>query len=177
MNIASSLETLKLADHEKYPVATEADLQLTESAIGVRLPESYRTFVKEFSNGAYLYMIQEVSSVGQGNPQIAPIQGVAPRTPEEVGETLIPYRDGGAVHPQHLIPFSLDGNGNAWCFVTDSESKDDIPVAYMDYNGGKLYAKLASFEEWLSILITGEPDEVIRKVCDESIITEELCLG
>jgi hypothetical protein len=177
MDIYTALADLSQGDHEKYAVASDADIQLTETAIGIQLPVSYRTFVKQFSNGAYLYMLQEVSSVGHGNSQISAIQNVVPDTSGGAGDESIPNRDGGTTNLRNLIPFSLDSNGNASCFITGSEATDDLPVAYIDFHGRKLYAKLPSFEEWLSIFVSGDPEEVIRKVCDESIIDDELCLG
>jgi SMI1-KNR4 cell-wall len=56
--------------HETYAHATQADIEKTETALGKELPDSYKRFVSEFSNGAYLFEIQEVSGVGDGNPQI-----------------------------------------------------------------------------------------------------------
>jgi hypothetical protein len=122
-------------EHETYPPASSDEVQQTESALAVALPPSFRSFVTEFSNGAYLFMLQEVSAVGAGNEQIGPIQDVA---------------DGFGGH----VPFSLDSNGNAWCFVGDG-------VAYFDTHAQRLVGELPSFEAWLELLIR-EQDEVIR---------------
>src|SRR4051794_10516185 len=61
-------------EHETYPAASDADVLETEGALGGRLPPSFRAFVTQVSNGAYLFMVQEVSAVGSGNEQIAAIQ-------------------------------------------------------------------------------------------------------
>ena len=52
------------ASHDLYPVATLEDIAATEESLGQKLPESFRRFALELSNGAYLFGVQEVSSVG-----------------------------------------------------------------------------------------------------------------
>lgn len=170
IDIDAALLLLEGGDHELYPKATEEDCLLTEAALGRKLPQEYRRFVTQFSNGAYLFQTQEVSAVGEGNPQIGPIQnnlsGVVPWAPD----MPIPFREGGVVAASSLIPFSLDSNGNAWCFVEEAE------VAYLHCTGRKLYARLPSFAAWLEILAR-EQAEVIRSVCEEEVIYDELELG
>lgn len=51
--------------HETYEVASKEDIEKTENALNYKLPKSYCDFVSQFSNGAFLYMIQEVSAVGE----------------------------------------------------------------------------------------------------------------
>lgn len=119
--------------------------------MGVTLPPSYRSFVTGFSNGAYLFMLQEVSAVGSGNEQIGPIL------------------DNAAAYGGGDIPFSLDSNGNAWCFMA---GEGENAVAYHDTETGRLEGELPSFEAWIEILIR-EQDEVIRVLG----FTDELGLG
>ena len=176
MSITELLAALEAGEHELYAVATEVNVKQTETAIGRPLPPSYRAFVTHFSNGAYLYGIQEVSAVGEGNSQIAAIQSIVlPGRPEP--NESVPFREGGEILVANLIPFSLDHNGNAWCFLTDSMDQDgEYPVAYLDAAGNKLYGKLASFVDWLRILIERQ-DEVIRTLYDDDVLYDELELG
>jgi hypothetical protein len=75
MSVDSLIEQLRAnGDHELFPTASTVDVAKTEEAIGRRLPDSYRRFVSEFSNGAYLFGVQEISAVGDGNDQIVAIQ-------------------------------------------------------------------------------------------------------
>lgn len=60
--------------HETYEVALKGDIEKTGNGLNCKLPRSYCDFVSQFSNGVFLYMIQEVSAVGDGNKQILPIQ-------------------------------------------------------------------------------------------------------
>lgn len=184
MRIDGLLEELTGSEHELYPEATAEDVAKTEDSIGIRLPESYRQLVTEFSNGAYLFMLQEVSAVGDGNKQIGPIQNIFHRlwttgkalTFEEL-ETDIEFREGGTVKRKHLVPFSLDHNGNEWCFVTESLGLDgEYPVAYLDNSNPKLFGRLDHFPAWLKILIDHRR-EVIRTLYDEDVVYDELGLG
>ncbi|HEX5324149.1 MAG TPA: SMI1/KNR4 family protein [Capsulimonadaceae bacterium] len=159
-----------------YPVATGADCSLTESALDLRLPLSYRKFVTAFSNGAYLYTLQEVSSVGNENRQIGAIQNVIPSVIGSNSEERISYYDGGSTRLANLIPFSLDSNANAWCFIVEPGSEEEPPVAYFETSNRKLYGELPSFVAWLEVLIENE-DEVIRSLYDEDFINDELGLG
>jgi hypothetical protein len=155
--------------HETYPPASEADLEQTEQVIGAPLPASYRAFVSRFSNGAYVFELQEVSAVGRGSEQIGPIEPF----PEGGGAIESPA---GPLPAETLVPFSFDSNGNYWCFLTSLPAVDgEYPVAYFDAEGSRLVAQLAGFEEWLSIL-TDEQDEVIR-VLDGGRYVDELNLG
>ena len=184
MRIDGILDELAKSEHELYPRAAADDVEKTETLIGTRLPESFRQFVMEFSNGAYLFMLQEVSAVGDGNEQIGPIQNIYHRDwttgealTEEGLEADIEFREGGTVKRKHLVPFSLDHNGNEWCFVVESFGADnEYPVAYLDNSNPKLFGRLESFAAWLKVLIDAG-DEAIRAVYDDDVIYDELGLG
>jgi hypothetical protein len=161
------------AQHDLYGVATEDDVRVTETALGRSLPESFRTFVTTFSNGAYLYGVQEVSRVGTGNAQIAAIQEIDRIWSGERDEE-VPFREhDGGVPYEDLIPYSLDSNGNEWCFVAGEA------VAYLDTAGKKLYSRLDSFAAWIRLLVESPEDEVIRTLYrdDDGVIYDELMLG
>jgi hypothetical protein len=162
--------------HETYAPATATDIQKTEEALGKQLPESYKAFVREFSNGAYLFEIQEVSAVGDGNAQIASIQDID-RIGQGDPDEVIRFREGGETRYGNLVPFGLDANGNEWCFVVEGNpAGNEYAVAYLDTSGRKLYGRQSGFTEWLSILVK-EQDEVIRTLYNEDVIYEELGLG
>ncbi len=170
------LLALEQGEHERYPSATDVEVSATEQALGRPLPPSFRTLVRQFSNGAYLYGVQEVSAVGDGNAQIAAIQNIVlPGKPDP--HERIAFRDGGEIMGNNLVPFSLDHNGNAWCFLTESaDANGEYPVAYLHVTGRKLYGKQASFADWLRILIETQ-DEVIRTLYGEDVLYDELGLG
>ncbi len=166
-------------EHETYPLATERDLEQTQAALGRPLPPSFRTFLTRFSNGAYLFQIQEVSAVGAGNAQVNAIQDALPHVISAAPETEVALDSGGTVLVASLVPFSLDHNGNCWCFLTSLEEPNgEYPVAYYDDEHEKLYGKLAGFEAWLTRLVDAEPrDEVIRTLYDDDVLLDEMNLG
>lgn len=85
----------------------------------------------EFSNGAYLFMLQEVSATGAGTRQVGAIQNVLPHAISVSPDEDVPLEDSSAVRAAGLVPYSLDGNGNCWCFLTGESAPDDeYPVAY-----------------------------------------------
>jgi hypothetical protein len=173
--IGNLIFALGSGTHELYPPASDADIQLTETAIGRALPNSYRTFVRGFSNGAYLYTLQEVSAVGAGNRQISPIQEITWVKGDR--QEIIPLHEGGQTRLGDLVPFALDHNANAWCFLTDTESEPgEYRVAYFCTDRRRLYCPLASFTEWLQVLVDNQ-DEVIRVLCPPDMIENELQLG
>jgi hypothetical protein len=175
MQIDDLIKALASGEHEEYPAATDADVAMTEEAIAKKLPSSYKRFVTTFSNGAYLFLLQEVSAVGKGNDQILPIQDI--QTVKGDPEGSIPFREGGQTQFKDLIPFGLDHNGNAWCFLSNEmDSSGECPVAYLDCQGRKLYGRLDGFSSWLKILVDKE-DEVIRTLYDDDVINNELSLG
>lgn len=155
--------------HETYTPASDSEIEKTEQTIGVPLPPSYRAFVSDFSNGAYVFELQEVSAVGDGNEQIGPL-GPFPESGDKMESSEGPLR------AETLVPFSFDSNGNYWCFLTSRPHADgEYPVAYFDAEGSRLVAPLTGFEEWLTIL-TDEQDEVIRTL-DGGRYVDELNLG
>ena len=171
--IDDSIAALRTGKHELYPPATQGDISQTESALGRALPSSFKTFVSTYSNGAYLYGTQEVSAIGTGSQQILPIQNIRLITEGDEKE-YIPLDTAEQIARKNLIPFSLDHNANAWCFLADSQ--DECRVAYFDTSGQKLYCALPSFAAWLEILVKHQ-DEVIRMVCDPETLMNEIGLG
>jgi hypothetical protein len=175
MTITELLQKLQAeGEHETYPVASPSEIAATESALGQPLPDSYKEFVSGFSNGAYLFLVQEVSGVGDGNDQIGPIQG---NLHDDSQDESIPFREGGEALYGDLIPFGYDSNGNEWCFVlAPGRPGNEYECAYFDATGRKLYGRLGGFSEWLGILVEKQ-DEVIRTMYDEDVLYDELGLG
>jgi hypothetical protein len=175
ISLKALIEQLPAAgEHETYPPASPTDIATTEGALGRPLPSSYTEFVSTFSNGAYLFRLQEISAVGDGNSQIAAIQNLQRET---AADERVPFREGGETLYGNLIPFGLDANGNEWCFVVEPDRPgNEYEVAYFDTAGRKLYGRLGSFAEWLGILIDRK-EEVIRTLYDDDVIYDELALG
>jgi hypothetical protein len=102
------------------------------------------------TNGAYLYLLQEVSAVGQGNPQIMPIHRIDRIFAGELSpDQPIPFREGGEITYRHTIPFGLDHNAGEWCFIAEGNFPgNEYPVAYLSAgceDEYRLYGRLSAF--------------------------------
>lgn len=136
---------------------TDEDISITETKLGIKLPASYKQFVKELGNGAqWLYHVDQ------------PINGVN----KEYGKVHWLNRDstekiesdgfGTFEKKQLLYLMTENSNGGAWVWLTtDNASSHEWPLAYL--HNGKLYYKLENFIEWLTIA-TESKEEVIRQV-------------
>ena len=170
MIIRDLINILSLGNHELYPTATNDDVIITSKAIGYEFPQSYKTFVTEFSNGAYLYMVQEICCVGDCTKKIQSIQD-AYEPHKKSSQLLNVYESQVKYEISNLIPYSLDSNGNAWCFVKHSNK-----VCYLELTENRLFGFLNGFEEWLGILVKSK-NEVIREIYDEEFLFKVLNLG
>ena len=151
----------KLHKDVESPI-TDKEISITESELEIKLPESYKHFLKEFGNGAYwLYHVDQ------------PINGIN----KEYGKLhwLGEYRtyldakiesDGfGSFETKKLLCLMTENsNGGAWVWIT-TENKDDgeWPLAYYNIDDRKLYYKISNFIEWLEIA-TKSKEEVIRQL-------------
>lgn len=140
---------------------TDTEISLTESELGLKLPSSYKHFLKEFGNGAYwLYHVDQ------------PINGIN----KEYGNIhwLGKYRnlnatiesDGfGTFETNKLLCLMTENsNGGAWVWITTENNADgEWPLAYYSIKDRKLYYKISNFVEWLKIA-TKSKEEVIRQL-------------
>jgi hypothetical protein len=202
MEIRNLLAELRGGNHELFPPASEDDLALTESSLGRDLPRSYRTFVTEFSNGAYLYGVEQVNSTGKGTSwsveeilaytetlesvKPIPIQDLVLMGQSDDGsfnevdpETPISSDSGDAdVRWGDLVPFHADHNANSWCFLAGGAPGPDAeyPVAYVDVHGLKLYGVQPHFTAWLARVVEHQT-EVIGSLYPRRFLESELGLG
>ena len=98
--------------------ASEEQLAEVERALGVRLPQSYRTFLREF---------------GGGNFGLAAIFCAEPNS-----EWYLPQKQSEASHylPEALLAFSDDFAGGNYVFkVVDGQARD--AVFYWNQDGGE----------------------------------------
>jgi hypothetical protein len=143
---------------------TDAEIAEFERVSGFKVPPSYRTFLREFGDGAYwLYDGQPMDSIGRAKSRVW-FEHYRPEA-----SAMIPVDGGGVVAKDSLFCLMTeDSNGGAWCWLTSlPDAQGEYPLAY--YSEGTLYYRLPNFTEWLRVLVLNE-DEVIR-----ALDTEDKC--
>ena len=151
----------KLHKDVESPIA-DREISITESELGIKLPSSYKHFLKEFGNGAYwLYHVdQPINGV---NKEYEKIHWLGEYR-NYLGDTIESDGFGTFETKTLLCLMTENSNGGAWVWIT-TENKDDgeWPLAYYSINDRKLYYRISNFIEWLKIA-TKSKEEVIRQL-------------
>jgi hypothetical protein len=136
---------------------TSNDIEAAESAIGSKLPASYRTFVTEFG-------------AGDNDVPEDPIFAVAeiwdPRTivRQVHEEWLAPIpaclNDGVPVASdvawKYLTPFASEQSHGHWfCFPRTVAASDDAPVFYFNHDGGDIERIADDFDDMIQRILGG----------------------
>lgn len=118
----------------KKVLATDGQLDGIESALGVKLPKSYRAYLKQYAH----------RSVGTYEPFIAAEIVDAVRMARQVDV------------PDHLLPFLYD-NGDYFCFDLRS-TVEEPAVVFWDHNG-RSDETWPNFAAWVEECWLGELDD------------------
>jgi cell wall assembly regulator SMI1 len=133
-----------LGDKELGGGATQVDITEAEAALGTKLPESYKAFLREFGWG------------GIGSWELF---GLGRCVPEYLNLVRMTGMERTVAHPhiaRALIPIMNDGFGNHYCLATASLIKGECPVVFWDHEkGAGQEPKLVSprFDLWLLDLL------------------------
>ncbi|MBK8626589.1 MAG: SMI1/KNR4 family protein [Saprospiraceae bacterium] len=155
MSKIDSLITILKADMELHidvaNTATDAEIKEAELKLGVQLPSSYKTFVKEFGNGAHeIHWFSEYRNF--------------------VPDTVHTDGFGSFAANTLLCLMTEDSNGGAWCWITTEHNENgEWSLAYFNIDDKKFYYKVSNFIEWLEIATTCK-EEVIRELDVEEIL-------
>ena len=139
------------------PKLTEIEIKESEERLGLRLPASYRFFLKNFGNSAYWIYHQNVNEL-----ETLSFLNEYPKNPRK---TIELEEEGRQIEVASLLCLMTeDSNGGAWCWIT-SENNDsgEWPLVYYSLSDRKLHYKLENFVKWLEIL-TECKHEVIREL-------------
>jgi hypothetical protein len=105
--------------------ATESELEQAERAISVKLPDSYRAFLREFGGGSY---------------GLITVFSADPTSEWFLGARVMQAR---AYLPTHLLPFSDDFAGGLYVFET-AEGKASEAVCYWNRDGGLVQTEFSN---------------------------------
>ena len=147
---------------EPKSVATDEQIAKAEKNMGIKYPETYKTFLKEYANGEIvLFGIEPMISQGLEESECycnernsARILHIEP----EKGSYIFPEKR--YIYPEKMIAFTYyDGDQQSnshWAFICDKEYSDnDYPVGYITQETENIICVLKNFETWLDVFWQG----------------------
>ena len=147
---------------EPKSVATDEQIAKAEKNMGIKYPETYKTFLKEYANGEIvLFGIEPMISQGLEESECycnernsARILHIEP----EKGSYIFPEKR--YISPEKMIAFTYyDGDQQSnshWAFICDKEYSDnDYPVGYVSDNTENVICVLKNFVTWLVVFWQG----------------------
>ncbi|MDX8552267.1 SMI1/KNR4 family protein [Tenacibaculum sp. 1B UA] len=142
---------------------TDEEIKIIEEKLILKLPKSYKIFLKYFGDGGDWIFVQNIDNIQNGGFYKEYDYNNTLKEYVYLGEEKI-------ITESLLSLMSEDSNGGAWCWLTHEEKKDnEWSLAY--YIDGCLHYKVKNFTEWLEVAASDR--EVIR----EYDVEEKLGLG
>ncbi|MBS7220857.1 MAG: SMI1/KNR4 family protein [Clostridiales bacterium] len=148
-------------------VATDDMVYETERNIGIKLPDTYKIFLKEYANGnIYLYGVEPMVSVGLEMKNCLCKMRRQDEFFHSNTECYI-YPENRFVKTNQLIPFtygdSYDISNDRWVFICDNEYKDnDYPVGFLAQSTENIVCMLKNFDTWLDVFWQGNHDRTVE---------------
>lgn len=148
-------------DVDKNKVASDELIAKTELSIGYSLPESFKTFLKEFSNGIVLLDSEPIGGVGKNQDLPCGAIFLASTNINKDTVEITPTKE--TVSSDQLIVFSvydtLDATNNCWAFICDKDCpNNEYRVGLISELTENIVVVLDSFEEWLTIFWNANKD-------------------
>ena len=161
-SIIKLLENYHYHDNVRKTLIDE-EIKIIEEKLNLKLPKSYKLFLKYFGDGGDWVFVQNIDSIQNGGFY----------KEYDYHNTLKEYvylEEEKVITESLLSLMTEDSNGGAWCWLTHEEKKDNewSLVYYID---GCLHYKVKNFTEWLEVVAFEK--EVIR----EYDVEEKLGLG
>jgi len=133
---------LRTASEQQFWLgAAESEIAAAERDLDVKLPASYRQFLREFGWGGVSHL--EIFGLGGDVPNYLNLVSVAHRERTEMRPPI----------PRYLVPIMNDGAGNHYCLDTRQFSGNECPVAFWNHELGDLQQpqRIApTFTDWLA---------------------------
>lgn len=154
--LISILSSDSIHHQEIGPKLSDSEIQVIENELRLKLPPSYKIFLKEFGNGAYWLYMNSIDDVKQKN--------FLNTYRTDLGTTIELVNEKEYFVDSLLCLMTEDSNGGAWVWLTsESDEKGEWPLAYYSLSDKKLHYKVENFVEWLRLLTKGKY-EVIREL-------------
>ncbi len=154
--------------------ATEEQICTEEERLGIKLPESYKLFLKEYSNGdIYLWGKEPMTSVGMetgiclcriGNSADV-MHYVRPEPYYENSIYIYPLNV--EIKLKQLIAFTYSDyyefSCDHWAFICDRiYPNNDYPVGFVTQSDSKIVCVLKNFETWLEVFWKGNKSRTVE---------------
>ena len=124
--------------------ASEANIQTAEEQLGIKLPDSYKDFLKEFGWG------------GAGHLEFF---GLGSDVPAHLDLVMVTLEERSLYRPYmltYLVPLLNDGFGNHYCLDTRHIESGDCPVVFWNHelDESQIPELVAeNYEKWLLDLL------------------------
>lgn len=139
---------------DKYAPASNEMIEACEGEIGYKLPSSFKTFLKNFSNGIFLLDCEPIGGTSIESPcgKICKTNEIILNIPDNV----IIQETNEHINSNYLISFTMydagDVSNNHWVFICEDGIPDNnYRVGFISQNSMKLVKILSNFEEWITI--------------------------
>lgn len=164
------LEGLEILKEESMPTpcATDEEIRAAEEACGIRFPESYKVFLKEYGGGGFLMFGAEwLTGVSGKGRELADIRKMKNSVSILYLDRERHGKDEIYVFPEkkymplrQLVPFvyqnAFEVSLDHWAFLCDREYPgDDYPVGFVIQGTGDVVCVLENFEKWLEVFWRG----------------------
>jgi len=138
---------------------SQREIEIIEEKIQLKLPKSYKIFLKYFGDGGYWVYCQSIDSI-QNFSRLSYFR-------KYLGKTI--KLDGVKIDVSSLLCLMTeDSNGGAWCWLTDEKTeKNEWPLAY--YKDNELHYKVENFTEWLKILTDTQLEVIMTLDIDNKL--------
>lgn len=141
-------------DIDKNEIASDDLINEKEISLGFKLPDSFKTFLKEFSNGIMLLDSEPIGGVGDDDDSPCGSIFLASLQINKNIIEITPTKE--TISPDKLIVFSLydamDSANHFWAFICDKEyPKNEYRVGLVSQCTENIVVVLDSFEEWLTV--------------------------
>ncbi len=144
------------------PTLTEEELHKIEEQLQLKLPQSYKLFLKYFGDGGSWIYANSIDSIRQ-LPWLCEYR-------TELDETIELYNEKTIKTNTLLCLMTEDSNGGAWCWLTSEATENgEWPLAYYSLDDKKLHYKVENFTEWLTILVHSQGEVIMELDVDDNL--------
>lgn len=157
-------------------LAADELIEKSEKELNIKYPETYKIFLKEYSNGnIVLFGIEPLVSLGLDASECLCNARTSDRLlhlKAEPDKKCYIFPEIRYIKQGQLIAFTFyDGyeiSNSHWAFICDKEYPDnDYPVGYISADTGNIVCVLDNFETWLDVFWQGNKN---RRGCYTNVI-------